>query len=69
MNAPRIFKWLGGRKNANGYLFAALLTAAYYLLDKHDPSGLSIYAGWLSLALLGTSALHVVEDTLKGKGS
>jgi len=66
--APRIYRWLGGRKNANGLLFASLLTVAYYWLDSHDGSGLNIYAMWLAVDLLGTSGLHVFEDVLKAKG-
>jgi len=60
---PGVYKWLGGRKNALGLLYAVLLTFAYYLLDAHDGTALNTYAMWLAVALLGTGALHVIEDT------
>ena len=57
------FRLLGGRKNANGLLYAILLTFAYYIVDGKDGNALGTYAMWLAVALLGTGALHVIEDT------
>ena len=55
------FKAWGGRKQFNGYLYALLVSVAAFILNP----AFEIYAMWLSLALLGTSALHAVDDRHK----
>ena len=59
------FKAWGGRKQFNGYLYALLISIAAYVLQ----SAFELYAMWLSLALLGTSALHAVDDRHKREKS
>lgn len=56
-----LFQRLGGRKNANGYLYALLVTAMALKLD----ATFDAYALWLAAALLGTSAIVATEDHLK----
>lgn len=52
------FQRVGGRKQFNGYLFALLATVGAYTLG----ATFETYAMWLSVALLGTSAMVAWED-------
>lgn len=52
------FKAWGGRKQFNGYLYALLVSIAAYVLRPEFEA----YAMWLSVALLGTSAMVAWED-------
>lgn len=58
----RFWRAVGGRKQVNGYIYAALVTFGALQLD---PFPFDSYALYLSLALLGTSALVGIEDARK----
>lgn len=64
---PFYYRLLGGRKQAGSYLFCILITVAFYKIPTHDVNTFGAYAMWLAVALLGTGALHVIEDTQKAK--
>lgn len=53
----------GGRKQFNGYLYALLVSIAAFGLKAEFES----YAMWLSVALLGTSAMVAWEDKRKSE--
>jgi len=53
------FEKVGGRKQFNGYLYATLVSAAAW----HLGAAFEAYAMWLSVALLGTSAMVAWEDS------
>lgn len=50
---------VGGRKQFNGYLYAALVT---FMAVRVDPFPFEAYAMWLAAALIGTSAIVAAED-------
>lgn len=52
------FRAWGGRKQFNGYLYALLVSIAAFGLEAEFEA----YAMWLSVALLGTSAMVAWED-------
>jgi hypothetical protein len=52
---------IGGRKQANGYVYALLATAMALKLD----ATFDLYAMWLAAALLGTSTIVAIEDMKK----
>ncbi len=56
---------IGGRKQANGYIYAVLITVAGYRID---PFPFDAYALWMAAALLGTSAIVAMEDRKKQGG-
>lgn len=56
------FQPWGGRKQFNGYLYSLLVSVAAFLLDAQFEA----YAMWLSVALLGTSAMVAWEDSRRG---
>lgn len=53
---------IGGRKQANGYLYAVLITVMVFRLNGEFDA----YALWLAAALLGTSAIVAMEDRKAG---
>lgn len=55
------FKAWGGRKQFNGYLYALLVTGMALFAGAEFEA----YAMWLSVALLGTSAMVAWEDARK----
>ena len=66
----RLYRWFGGRKVFNGYLFAGIvlvLTASYALAGT--PPAFEWVVGPLSLALLGTQATIAAEDRAKAKAA
>lgn len=61
---PAIYRWLGGRKNGNGLLYAALLTAMAFRLD----AAFETYALWLAVGLGVSGGLIAWEDIKKRLG-
>jgi len=62
---PQFYRWLGGRKQANGILYSLVLTVVY--VWKVAPASFETYSVLLGLGLGVTGALHVWEDTAKAK--
>ena len=52
------YKAMGGRKQFNGYLMVALITAMAFPLDADYQT----YCLWVAACLLGTTAAVVIED-------
>lgn len=59
MSPEKFWKGVGGRKMANGYLYALLIT---WVASRMPEFPFEAYALYLSLALLGTSAIVAIED-------
>lgn len=64
MTIAGFWKAVGGRKQANYYLYAILLTVVAF---RVDPFPFEAYALWLAAALLGTSAIVAMEDRKSSK--
>jgi hypothetical protein len=58
----RFLRFVGGRKQLNGYLYAILVSLAAWFLNADFQD----YATWLAVALLGTSAIVAFEDVNRG---